>query len=309
MDTPATPASQVNTEVASNTPEVKALPADPKAASAPVDQKAADSIKVDTKAEKEVIKKIKLGDTDYDETTLLQMIEKAKGADKKFLESSRMKKEAVKFFKLAKENPEEFLSKTGTDPKKWSYEKVAKDIQDKLRDPRDVENERLKAENETFKKKQADEEAKIRADKETKETAAWKAKFEVDIITALEAHPALPKNGFTVAKVAQYISTVRDKTGVLLSASEVAGVIERDIRSEIKGMVTGASAEQLLELIGEEGINAIRKFDLAKLKDPLKNGTSASNPSGDKPKEKKWKDSKEFWKTIKQDAKRERGEI
>ena len=263
-----------------------------------------------SKKEAEVIRKIKVGDIEYDETTLAQMIEKTKGADKKFLEAAKARKEAIKFFKLAKENPEELLSKSGKDPKQWAYEKVAKDLQDRLRDPRDIELEKAQEENKRYKADADARNAQIAQTKLEHETKAMEAKFHAEIIEALELTPALPKNGFTVAQIAKYIDTVRDKTGVLLSAKEVVKVVENDIRSTVKGILTGADAEKLIALIGEEGVKEIQKYYLNKLKDPLKNGANPSVvPADDKPKAKKWKSSHEYWKSIDDAAKRERGEL
>jgi hypothetical protein len=138
---------------------------------------------------------------------------------------------------------------------------------------------------------------------------AWKTKFEAEIIEALEVTPTLPKNGFTVAKIASYISSVRDKTGVLLSAKEVVKVIEKDIQNEVKGILQGADAEKLVALLGEDALAVIRKYELAKLKNPLKSGNSGvAAVDGDKPKTKRWKNSHEYWKSIDDAAKAERGE-
>lgn len=287
--------------------KVPAAPATPAKAGTPVDVKAADAIKTTTSAEKAVIQKIKVGDTEYDETTLRSMIEKSKGADKKFLEAAQARKEAMRFFKMAKENPREFLEKTGHDPKKFSYDEVAKDIQDKLRDPREVELEKAQARLKEFEAKEAAEKERIQQEKLSRQAKALEERMHSQAIKALEAHPALPKNGFTVAKMAKYLEVVQQKTGELLSFEDVAGVIEADIRGEVKGIVNGATAEQLIELIGEQGAEAIRQYYLNKLKDPLKGGTSAVTSDSAKLRP-KFKDSKDFWKTIDRAAKAERGE-
>lgn len=297
----AAPAAPANVAPA----DVKA-PIDPKV-NAPVDKVAADKIKTDNAAEKAVIQKIKIGDTEYDEATLKSMIEKAKGADKKFLEAAQARKEAMRFFKMAKENPREFLEKTGIDPKKFSYDEVAKDIQDKLRDPREVELEKAKQRLKEFEEKEAAEKERVRQEKLAKQAKALEERMHQQAIEALEAHPALPKNGFTVAKMAKYLEVVQQKTGELLTFKDVAGVIEADIRNEVKGIVKGASAEQLIELIGPEGVEAIRQYHLNQIKDPLKGGTGAQGVSESKPK-KTWKNSNDFWKSIDKAAKAERGE-
>lgn len=305
---PATPSNAPAQPNSSNNSPAKPPITDVKLINTPVDKAAADKVKTDNAAEKEVIRKIKIGDQEFDENTLKSMIEKAKGADKKFLEAAKARKEAIRFFKMAKENPREFLAKTGVDPKKFSYDEVAKDIQDKLRDPREVELEAAKKRLEEFEKQEAERKKIIEEEKLAKEAKAMEARFHAEIIEALEMTPSIPKNGFSVAKIAKYIDTVRDKTGVLLSAKEVVGVIDRDIRSEVSGILKGATAEQIIELIGEEGAELIRQYHLNKVKNPLNGNTGATGNTGDKPKTQRWKNSHDFWKTIDRAAKAERGE-
>jgi len=304
---PVAPTVSTSPEIKAPTVDNKAVPPVSSGGKPAVDTKAADKIKVDTKAEAAVIQKIKVGETEYDETTLKSMIEKAKGADKKFLEAAQARKEAMRFFKMAKENPREFLEKTGVDPKKFSYDEVAKDIQDKLRDPKEVELEKAQQRLKEYEAKETAEKERIAAAKLEAQSKALEEKFHAQAIAALEKHPSIPKNGFSVAKMAKYIEVVQQKTGELLSFEDVAGVIENDIKAEIAGVVKGASAEQLLTLIGEEGMNALRKYDLAKLKDPLKNNGTSNGQLSSKPEPKKWKNSKDFWKTIDKNAKDERG--
>lgn len=303
---PATPvAPAVNTAPTGDTQPVLS---DVKTINTPVDKVAADKVIAKTPAEKEVIRKIKVGDQEYDEAVLASMLEKAKGADKKFLEAAKSRKEAMRFFKMAKENPREFLEKTGVDPKKFSYDEVAKDIQDKLRDPREVELEAAKKRLEEFEKKEAELKKQKHEEKLTREAKAMEARFHAEIIEALEATPSIPKNGFSVAKIAKYIDTVRDKTGVLLSAKEVVSVIDRDIRGEVSGILKGATAEQIIELIGAEGAEMIRQYHLNQLKNPLAGNNGARGESQDKPKAKRWDNSKDFWKSIDKAAKAEKGQ-
>lgn len=307
---PATPAAPVAPAAGAPTGDANAKPvlSDVKTINTPVDKAAADKIVAKTPAEKEVIRKIKVGDQEFDEATLASMIEKAKGADKKFLEAAKARKEAMRFFKMAKENPREFLEKTGVDPKKFSYDEVAKDIQDKLRDPREVELEAAKKRLEEFEKKEAEMKKRQHEEKLSREAKAMEARFHAEIIEALEATPSIPKNGFSVAKIAKYIDVVRDKTGVLLSAKEVVNVIDQDIRSEVSGILKGATAEQIIELIGAEGAEAIRQYHLNQIKNPLNGNNGVRGDGQEKPKAKRWNNSHEFWKTIDKAAKAERGE-
>lgn len=306
--TPATPPVPSTPDGDIETKDGKPVLKDVKVLNTPVDKKAADKVKTDTPAEKDVIRKIKIGEIEYDESVLVKMIEKSKGADKKFLEAAKTRKEAFRVFKMAKENPREFLERTGHDPKKFSYDEVAKDIQDKLRDPREVALDEAKKKLEKFEK-QDEERKKIKAEeKQAQESKALEQRFHTEIIEALEATPSIPKNGFSVAKIAKYLDTVRDKTGVLLNAKEVVGVVDKDIRSEVSGILKGASAEQIIELIGAEGAEAIRKYHLEQIKNPLKGSDGAEKIPDGKPKPRRWKDSHEFWRTIDRAAKEEKGE-
>lgn len=305
---PAVPATPAAPAVPAGDTGAKPVLSDVQKINTPVDKSAADKVAANTPAEKEVIRKIKIGDQEFDEATLASMIEKSKGADKKFLEAAKARKEAMRFFKMAKENPREFLEKTGVDPKKFSYDEVAKDIQDKLRDPREVELEAAKKRLETFEKKEAEEKKLKAQEKVNKEAKALEARFHAEIIDALESTPSIPKNGFSVAKIAKYIDTVRDKTGVLLSAKEVVNVIDKDIRGEVAGILKGATAEQIIALIGVEGAEAIRQYHLNQLKNPLGGNNGANGGGQEKPKAKRWGNSHDFWKTIDQAAKAERGE-
>lgn len=314
---PATPTPQPAASIpAATTSDVstKAAPAKIDAASvkdvisAPVDKAAADKVKTDSAAEKAVIQKIKIGDTEYDETTLKSMIEKSSGAEKKFLEAAKMRKEAMRFFKLAKENPKEFLAKTGLDPKKFAYDEVAQDIKNKLRDPKEVALEEAEKRLKAYEEKEAEQKRVAAEAKLDQEAKALEQKFHAEMIEALESFPELPKNGFTVAKLAEAIETVRAKTGILLTAKEVAPKVVADLRKQVGGVVKGLTPEQLIALIGQESVDAILKHSLSKVKNPLAGNKGAQGTADDKPKEKKWKSSNDFWKSIDKAAKQERGE-
>lgn len=252
-----------------------------------------------SKEVKAAIEKIKLKSGDYTIAELEALEEKSKGADKKFLEASIAKKEAIRFFKMAKENPKEFLAKTGLDPKKFAYDEVAEDLKNKLRDPREVELEAAQKRLKEYETKEADAKKKAQEEKLSRESKAFEQKLHSEMIEALEAFPELPKNGYTVASLARAIDTVREKTGILLSAKEVAPKVVQDLRNSLKGVVKGASAEQLIELIGEEGMKAIRAYDIAKLKNPMgQNGTPNPEGSEQKSKTNKKMSSHEFWKSF-----------
>lgn len=320
-DTPIVPSTQPVTSVTSSTindTSNKLIPTSKVDATAiktvsktPIDKATADKIKTDTPAEKEVIRKIKLGETEYDEKTLQAMIEKSNGAERKFLEASKMRKEAMRFFKMAKDTPKEFLRLTGMDAekfKKFTYDEVAQDIRNKLRDPKEVA---LEAAEKRIKEYEAKETEQKRLSDEAKldrEAKALEQKFHSEMIEALESYPELPKNGFTVAKLAEAIETVRNKTGILLTAKEVAPKVVSDMRKQVEGVVKGLSPEQLIALIGQESVDAILKHSLSKVKNPLSGNNGAQGSSESKPKEKRWKSSSDFWKTIDKAAKQERGE-
>lgn len=255
------------------------------------------------------VQKIKFGGAEYSEKELNDLIEKGRGADKKFLEAAQTRKEALRFFKMAKENPTEFLRKTGLDPKKYAYDQVAEDLKNQLRDPKEVELESAQKRLKDYEAKEEAEKKRLEEVEQGKKATAWQAKLNQDIIEALDATPSIPKNGFTVAKIAKYMATVHAKTGVLLSPKEVVGVIEKDLRGELTGVIKGASFDQLIALVGEEGLATLRKGDMERLKDPLK---GAKGPDGQpltgtqETRQKRYKNSHEYWRSMDDAAKAER---
>lgn len=293
-------------------PNIPAVPVTPVAPVAPVTNAApvakAPEAKVaaDNKEVKAAIEKIKLKRGEFTLEEIESRFEKADGADKKFLDASKKSKEAMRFFKMAKENPREFLAKTGLDPKKFAYDEVAEDLKNKLRDPREVELEQAQKRLKEYEEKEATAKKAKEEERVSRQAKVAEEKFHKEMIEALEAAPDVPKNGFTVAKVAKYMQVVLDKTGVLLSPKDVVSVIQRDLRSELTGVVKGASAEQLIALIGEEGVAAIRAYDLARLKDPLQNKGTGEGTINGKPVEKPRVRSNQFWKDIDRAAKAER---
>lgn len=263
----------------------------------------------DSKEVKTAVEKIKLGEgEEYTTAELKALIEKSKGADKKFLEASKAKKESMRLFKMAKEDPRGFLAKTGMDPKKFAYDEVAEDVKNQMRDPREIELEKANKRLEEFEKQDNERKDKIKADRLDKESKAIEQRFHAEMIEALEAFPELPKNAHTVAELARAIDQVRQKHGVLLTAKEVAPMVAKDIRTRISGMVKGADAEKLIALIGQEGVDILLKHSLNKIKDPLKGGTAGAlgNDGKPVPEQKKYKNSHHFYKTIDQAAKEER---
>lgn len=283
-------------------PIVPVVPAAPVAnADVKVDAVAKPANDIASSSPKEVekaIEKIKLGEgEEYTVAELRAFREKAKGADKRFLEAAQTRKSAMLLHKMAKEDPRGFLEKTGMDPKKFAYDEVAKDIQDKLRDPKEVQLEKAEARLKEFEAKETAEKERVQSEKLAKQAKAMEERFHAEAIKALEAHPAIPKNGFSVAKMAKYIEVVQQKTGERLSFEEVAGVIENDIKSEVTGIVKGATAEQIMALIGEEGMAAIRQYDLARLKNPLAGG-NGSNGQPKKTEDRKPQRSRDVWKAI-----------
>lgn len=285
-------------------PELKAAAS----STTPADKAASVDAK-DAKEVKAAIEKIKLKSGEYSAEEIESLIEKSKGADKKFLEAAKAKKEAIRFFKMAKENPREFLAKTGLDPKKFAYDEVAQDLKDKLRDPKEVELEQAQKRLKDYEAKEAAAEQAKKEEKMSREAKAFEQKLHSEMIDALESFPELPKNGFTVAALARAIDTVREKTGQLLTAKEVAPKVVNDIRQMVSGIVKGSNAEQLIALIGEEGMATIRKHDIAKLKNPLANGqgNNLDGTTKERPVHKKMR-SHDFWNQIDEDVKKAGGQ-
>lgn len=253
----AAPAEQAtnSTENENNVDKV----AETKDAQAPVPNKKKYKIKVDGQEFEEEL------DLNDDEG-IKRHIQMSKAAQKRMSESAKIKQQAEQFLQALQTDPVKLLSnpKLGLDFRKIAEEYLTKQLEVEMLSPeqrksREME-ERLKAYEE--EKRQATE--KQRADQQSMLEQHYAQSYDKTITEAL-ANSGLPKTPKTVKRMAELLYS-NLKNGFELEPKSLVEMVRQDYINEIKELFGAANGDLLLQLLGDDVANKIRKTDLAKLR-------------------------------------------
>lgn len=202
------------------------------------------------------------------EDELLRDYQTREAANKRFQEAAEMKKQAEGFFKRLKDNPLEVLKDPaiGHDVRKLAEEYLVAQLQEEMMDPKDRELRDLKK----FKEaKEAEEQERQRAEEEAKNAeiqAKYAEEYSAGIIEALETG-SLPKTPFTVRKMAYYMAEGL-KRGHNLTPKDVVPLVREDYIEDQKHFFSALDGQSMLDFLGKENADKLRKHELAKLKRP-----------------------------------------
>jgi hypothetical protein len=266
--TQGTQATPTGTETKSNGSDVRADNVVPTG----TDGTGTSSIK---EAAAEAKRRLKIDDQEIDEDEVIKVYKDRKGhqrvANKELQEGRAAKKQAEEFISMMKDKQKLFdvLKKMGHDPRQLSEEYLASILEEEMMDPREKELKQYKTKLQQYQeleKQQKEFEAKKRDD-------ALKAKFSDDyskqFIEALKTSK-LPPTKPMVAKMAEYIQRAAEMK-FEMTASEAAQLVKEDIETAHRNLYGEADAETLVKLIGEQGLQKVRGYDTARLKDPAAN--------------------------------------
>ncbi|MBK7497374.1 MAG: hypothetical protein IPI28_18965 [Candidatus Omnitrophica bacterium] len=311
VEAPSVPSTGSTLVEGPNTPKPEATQKAGKGS--PRVEKGKEAPKIETPAAKRAFK-VKYGDKEetieLDEKEEREWITKAYGADKKFQEAASARKEAQKLrgdaealFDTLKNGSDEDVAKILADPRigrnvrAMAEKYLASELEREMMDPKDRELAETKAKLAAIEaeKKAKDDEEKTNAEKEKSEkrVAALKDSIAAKIGEAMKDSP-LPKTNRTVAKIAAYMQACVKEEIPYTPAAVVKHVIE-DYRADFKDLFASSEASQIAELLGEEVIQKIRKWDNERVTGPKK------QPSNGSARPNAFQNQKKKWKTIEED--------
>lgn len=269
----------------------------------PVDTSTDNSNQNNTPVETQAIetKKYKVKDEDgteieVDEETLLRDYQIRKASDKKFREAAMMRKQAEDFIHLLKTDPRKVLSNPslGLDLRRFAEEYLVEQLEEEMLDPKEKEFRK-------YKKMVEDQQAKEKAekDKQDQERAeALRAKYTEDyskqIVEALNTS-GLPKSEHTVKRMAYYMHEGL-KNGIDLKAKDIVDLVRQDYLNEQKSLIGGLDADALIQILGEETANKIRKWDVSRVKAQTKTAVTPQNQAPSVHVKEKKKITKDEWR-------------
>ena len=230
--------------------------------------------------------KIDGDELEVDESELLAGYQTRKAADKKFQEAAMARKQAEEFIGLLKTDPVKVLTHPGLglDFRQLAEQFIVQQLEEEMLDPRDRELKKYKA---MVEEQQAEQKRQLER-QQAEQAEQLKLKYTEDysnqIVEALQSS-GLPKTERTVKAMAKYLH-MGLQHGVDLKAAEVVEFVKQDYINDQKELFGALDGDTLLNILGEDVANKIRKSDVKRLKSTEKvlQRPSTQPPSTHKPK-------------------------
>lgn len=205
---------------------------------------------------------------ELDDKELERRLSLSKGAYQRMEQAAKTQKQAEQFIRMLQQDPMKVLS----NPQIMGQEKfreiaeqyLAKQLEDQMMSPdekrRRDQEERLRAyeEQEKVAKQQAEQEQMQRLEDH------YRGEYEKTIMKGLQSQN-LPKTPKTVRRMAELMAKSAEN-GIDLSPEHLAEIVKEDYINEMREMFGSTEGDVLLQLLGEDVGNKIRKADLAKLR-------------------------------------------
>lgn len=252
----------------------EAKPADGAVAGNPDAKPAAEAVK-------ERVFKLKIDgkEEEWTESKVLAYAQKSAGADKRFEEAAKWRKDKAAFEEALEKNTEKALQgKLGDERfEKVAVEFLQKKLKQKMMTPEQRRiselEDKLKEHEET---KAASEEAKAKIAYEA-EVARHTQRWDKEIPEALDS-VGLTKSPYTISRMADLILKARQNK-LDVSTRAIADMVKDEIRGHIKDLGKDLSDEKVIDVFGDELGDKFSRQRIAKL--------SGGNAGKDKPAGKK----------------------
>lgn len=286
------PSDAVNTESASvdsNTEEVSNQPQDTTQVATPKPPNIKKyKVKVDGQ---DVEESLNLDD----EEAIKRHIQMSKAAMKRMNEAAMTKKQAENFIRRLQQDPVSVLTdpNLGVNFREVAEKYLLSQIQDEMLSP---EQKRVQQAEKIIREREQ-EQKKLQEQREAQEMAQLQSHYANEhdrkISEALSSS-GLPKTPRTVKRMAELMFQNLNM-GLNLQPSQLVQIVKEDYYAEMRELFGASEGDMLLNILGDDVANKIRKHDLAKLRagQPSFAQRSQSAPA---PKEETKRMSKEEWK-------------
>lgn len=211
-------------------------------------------------------------EVDFDasnEELVKRKVQEGLAGQKRMQESARIKRQAENFIEALRTNPEAVLShpSLGVNLRKFCEDYLYKHIQRESLSPE--ERSRLENEEELKRYRERDEQAKAKAKQEAKAKEDdelkeryrqdWSKKFKEALDTG-----GLPKTDWTISRMAMYMRQALANGRKHIEPSDVVDLVKEDWLAAVKQFHADLDGEKLIEVIGQEAADKIRKANLAR---------------------------------------------
>lgn len=240
------------------------------------EENSAESNTPEPAGKKQAPRMVRVGEDLIPETQLARQYQKWKGADKKFREAAEARKATQAFFEALQKDPVKVLSdpRLPIDRRKlaetWLGEVIEQENSGEYIDPQSPMGKKLaKLEEQLAEYKQRDIETEESKHKEEFSREVEKRKQEISETlskamesTDLSKHPETA--AATLREMALYMRSAKDN-GLDITPEELVQHVENKRYKEYHTLVNSFDGDQLVSFLGEDLVNKIRKYDLARL--------------------------------------------
>ncbi|TGM95037.1 hypothetical protein EHR02_00090 [Leptospira levettii] len=215
---------------------------------------------------------------------LVKSYQKGIGADQKFLEASRMRKQAEHALEVIRSNPFEVLEKMGIDVEELAEERLYRKIQLEQMTPEEREayenKERLRKYEEMERQKREEEEHQRFLEKK-----AMLLKASLHQIQEVMEKYDLPKEPYVLKKFTSLMNKAISNR-MSYSFEDLVPLVKEELAKDEKyylNQYKKKDIDSLINYLGEDTVKEIQKKQVAKLKNPYVTSTNPANkPIGKK---------------------------
>lgn len=221
---------------------------------------------------------------DYND--LVKLAQMGTAANERFQQAADKIKQAEAIVELLQTQPEKALEKLGFNVRDMAEQYLKAELEKEMMSPEQLkmaEMERKLAEYEEEKKIKADQD---RQNKMTELQRHYENELTDKIIKAIDTYK-LPRNERTISRIAEKLYVALEN-GYEIDPSDVAPLIKQEIEEELKGFYGNLNVEDMLNILGEDGLKKIRSYEVQRAKakapeNPLKTTpvATAEKPSTD----------------------------
>lgn len=214
---------------------------------------------------------------DADIERLKQFAQKGEGADQKFQEAAKIRKQMEAFVTLMQQDPIKALQQLGHDPDDLAEKHMQRRIEEMQKSPEQLEREKIQKELEDMRKEKERLENEKFESEQMRLQEEYARQLDQELSEALE-ESKLPRSPYVVKRIAENLRLAIQKKPDI-SVKDILPVVERQITSEIQQMF-GALPEDVIEqLLGNDVSNRLRKRRLNKMKKAVDTASSIK-PTG-----------------------------
>ena len=233
-------------------------------------------------------RKFKIGDEEVtlSDEDIQRDYSKWKGADAKARETAQARQSVENFMKALAEDPEAILSdpRLSIDRRKLAEKWLTQQIENDLKGPADPRDKKLSEaerrlkeyEDREAQEKQSKQEQEYNAVKEQRKTALASTLHEAMQRTHLSQHPE--SAAATLREMAMYMRAAKER-GEEVSPDELVEHIHGTRFQQFYSLAHQYEGDELIEFLGEEIVNRIRKSDLQRLRAGREQGQTHKNES------------------------------